>query len=73
VDLGAEVEARDSGGLTAIRVAVQAGELEVVKILIERGARTDTVGGEYGHSLMEIALILGHDSVYDYLEEQTAL
>jgi ankyrin repeat protein len=73
VDLGAEVEARDSGGLTALRVAVQAGELEVVKILIERGARTDTVGGEDGHSLMEIALILGHDSVYNYLEEQTAL
>jgi ankyrin repeat protein len=73
VNLGAEVEARDSGGLTALRVAVQDGELEVVKILIKRGARTDTVGAEDGHSLIEIALILGHESVYHYLEEQTAL
>jgi ankyrin repeat protein len=73
MDLGAEVEAKDSGGLTALRVAVQAGQLEVVKILIKRGARTDTVGTKDGHSLMEVALILGHVSVYQYLEEQTTL
>ncbi|MCJ1439073.1 hypothetical protein MMC27_008464 [Xylographa pallens] len=73
VDLGAEVEAKDSGGLTALRVAVQAGQLEAVKMLISRGARTDHVGAEDGHSLMEVALMLGHVSVYLYLEEQTAL
>jgi ankyrin repeat protein len=70
VNLGAEVEAKDSGGLTALRVAVQAGQLGVVKMLIERGARTDTVEAENGHSLMEVALMLGYVSVYQYLEER---
>jgi hypothetical protein len=49
---------------------VQAGQLEVVKMLIKRGARTDTVGAEDGNSLMEVALILGHVSVYQYLEDK---
>ncbi|PQE06915.1 Ankyrin repeat-containing domain protein [Rutstroemia sp. NJR-2017a BBW] len=73
VNLGAEVEARDSDGLTALRVAVQAGELEVVKMLIERGARTDTIGVKDGHSLIEIAVISGHESIIHYLEKQTTL
>lgn len=37
-----------------------------MKMLIKRSARTDTVGVEDGNSLMEVALILGHVSVYQY-------
>lgn len=71
LDLGAEMEATDNGGLTALRVAVQAGEFETVKLLVERGSRTDDVGAEDGHTLIDVALMLGHVRVHHYLEEQT--
>jgi len=70
LDLGADIEATDSGGLTALRCAVQAGHLETVKILVERGARTDVLGPEDGLSLIGVALVLGHVEVSQYLEEQ---
>ena len=70
LDFGARTEAMDSGGLTALRVAVQAGQLETVKLLVGRGSRTDVVGAEDRHTLIELALILGHVRVYQYLEEQ---
>jgi ankyrin repeat protein len=70
LDLGSEIEARDTGDLTALRVAVQAGKLDTVKMLVERGGRTDVVAESDGHSLTDVAMIFGHISVYQYLEEQ---
>lgn len=70
LDLGARTEAMDSGGLTALRVAVQARQFETVKLLVERGSRTDVVGTEDRHTLTEVALMFGHVRVYQYLEEQ---
>jgi ankyrin repeat protein len=72
LDMGAEEDAVDSGGLTALRVAVQAGELEMVKLLVERGAKPDVVDGWHQHTLMDVALIQGHTSVYLYLQQLLA-
>jgi ankyrin repeat protein len=73
IDRGAEIDAIDNGGLTALRVAVEHGQLETVKMLISRGARTDIISHVDGMSLTNVALIQGHDEVFEYLQEiQTA-
>jgi len=72
LDMGAEIDAGDINGLTALRVAVQAGKLEMVKMLAERGAKTDVVDGPQQHTLIDIALMLGHTSVYLYLQKLSA-
>lgn len=73
LDIGAEIDAVESGELTALRVAVQAGELETVKMLVRRGARTNVVDGPQQHTLMDVALRLGHTSVYLYLQQLSAV
>ena len=72
LDLGARIEATESGDLTALSVAVQAGQLDTVKLLIEKGSNADHVGTKDGYTLIELTLILGHVKVYQYLKKQKA-
>ena len=69
LDLGAGIDIMDNGSLTALRVAVQEDQFEIVKLLIDRGSRTDVAGTE-GYSLAEVALMSGHVRIYEYLEER---
>lgn len=67
---GAEIDAADDGGLTALRVAVQHGEFETVKMLMERGARSDLVAHKDKLSLIDVALVEGHLNIVHYLQQQ---
>ncbi|KAK3304902.1 ankyrin repeat-containing domain protein [Chaetomium strumarium] len=66
---GAEIDAEDRHGLTPLLVAVQRGNLEAVQTFVSRGAKTD-ITDDQGHSLLDIARILGHTNTYLWLERQ---
>lgn len=59
---GADVNARDRYGQTALMLAAQAGHSEVVEILIARQADLD-ITAKYGLSALMLALIAGHIEV----------
>ena len=53
--------------ITALRVAAQRGHLEIVKILVNRGAKTDIIAAD-GLSLLQITLVENQVDVYRYLK-----
>ncbi|KAA0147614.1 hypothetical protein FNF27_06274 [Cafeteria roenbergensis] len=42
LDRGADIEAKDSGGQTALTIASLGGPSDVAKLLVERGAKPPT-------------------------------
>lgn len=49
VNRGADVNARDSGGLTALMFAVQAEDLAIVRFLVDKGADVNRKGSATGY------------------------
>ncbi|MER5932355.1 ankyrin repeat domain-containing protein [Streptomyces sp. NPDC002054] len=47
LDAGAEVDARNTGGCTALELAVEAGQVEIVRLLLAAGADPHQQTGEY--------------------------
>ena len=56
-------------GVTSIRWAVQLRRLDIVKLLVERGARIDFIAitPQGAQSLLDVAETYGHTNVYIYL------
>lgn len=62
LDAGADVDARDSHGQTALMLAAHHGHGAVVDVLVARGANLD-VTGKYGLSALMLAIVAGHQHV----------
>jgi uncharacterized protein len=62
LDRGADVDARDRHGQTALMLAAHAGHREVVEALVARGARLD-VTAKFGLSALMLAIVAGHPEV----------
>jgi ankyrin repeat protein len=59
---GADVNARDRYGQTALMLAAHAGHREVVEALIRYRANLDIIA-KYGLSALMLALVAGHEEV----------
>ena len=59
---GAEIDARDRFGQTALMLAAHRGSREIVAMLVERGADLD-VTAKYGLSALMLAIVAGHGEV----------
>ena len=59
---GADIDARDRYGQTAIMLAARAGHAKVVEWLVEHGAALDHTA-KYGLSALMLAVIGGHTEV----------
>lgn len=62
IGAGAEVDARDRYGQTALMLAALGGHLDAVNVLIRAGANLD-VTAKFGLSATMLAVIHGHESV----------
>jgi ankyrin repeat protein len=68
---GADVDALDRFGQSALMLAAQRGHLEVVRVLIRSGADLDKTA-KYGMSAAMLAAVNRHDSVARALAEAGA-
>lgn len=59
---GADVNARDRHGQTALMLAAHAGHLVLVEVLIARGASLNTTA-KHGLSALMLAVVAGHEDV----------
>jgi len=59
---GADIDARDRYGQTAMMLAARAGHAKVVEWLVEHGAALDHTA-KYGLSALMLAVISGHTEV----------
>lgn len=66
LDAGADIDKLDLYGDPAVSVAAFHGELDVVKLLVERGAKLD-FRGYLDRTALGHARAQGHDEVADYL------
>ena len=62
LDQGADVDARNRHGQTALMLAAHAGHREVVAVLVAHRANLNTTG-KYGLSALMLALVAGHVEV----------
>ena len=69
LDLGADINQTDNGDLTAVWIAVQGKQLEIVRLLIDRAARADIVPHD-GVSLIDAANIVGDVEIALFLEDR---
>lgn len=68
---GADVDARDGHGQTALMLAARAGALPVVALLLDHRADPD-VAAKYGLSALMLAIVAGHGEVAHCLVEAGA-
>ena len=66
LDRGADVNARDRHGQTAVMLAAHAGYREVVETLVAHGADLN-VTAKFGLSALMLAIISGHEEVARFL------
>jgi hypothetical protein len=57
-----------SGGVTALHYAAGAGEIDVMRLLLDHGADTSTRDTEFNHPPIEWARFFGRDDAVKYLE-----
>jgi ankyrin repeat protein len=62
VDAGADLDARDRYGQTALMLAAHGGHRDLVALLAERGAALD-VTAKYGLSALMLAIVAGYADV----------
>lgn len=62
LDAGADVDALDRHGQSALMLAVRSGSVESVRVLVEAGAALD-VTAKFGLSALMLATIDGHESI----------
>jgi len=72
LDKGVEPVTRDVTGLTALMLAAGRGSLEMVRLLVERGAPVDEREARKGLSALHFACSGGYPAVAAYLLEQGA-
>ncbi len=70
LDKGADVNAKTRYGATALTYAADRGHLEVVKLLVERGADMNATDGFYGFRAIDMALQNNHEPVVMFLLER---
>ncbi len=64
---GTDVNSADEEGYSALHAAAENGYLDVVKLLISKGA---DVGHKTQYTALELAEMAGHSDVVDYLKKQ---
>lgn len=75
IDLGTQLDVLDKGGYSAMAIAVEDGDLEMVELLTSRGFDVSKEikvkrGKKPAKSLLSIALVEGKSSIIDFLLEQ---
>ena len=65
---GAEVNAQQEGGWTALHGAAQNGDVETARLLIAAGANVALRAGNQQNA-MDLALTKGHQAMVDLLDE----
>jgi outer membrane protein assembly factor BamB len=72
LDSGVDVNAATRYGVTALGFAADKGHLDIVKLLVERGANLDVTDAFYGSRPVDFARRGGHKAVIDFLAPLTA-
>ncbi len=71
LDAGADINAEDHLGLTALSRAAASGDLRLVELLLDRGAAVDQ-GSKVGNTPLMAAVVRGHQDVVDVLLQNGA-
>ncbi len=61
IDAGADVNAQDTNGKTALNRAVAAGNVEMIRLLLKANARVDLVGKDRRTALHDVCMIKNND------------
>ena len=72
LEAGAPVDAKDSGGRTALIFAARFGYMDTVQALIDKGADVNAKGTEYGTTALRWAALEGHTEVVKVLIDKGA-
>jgi len=65
---GFDVDAKDQYGFTALHLAADRGYIDIVKILIAKGANLGIKDPD-DLTAISLAQVAGHDDIVDYLEK----
>ena len=69
LDLRTNIEVKDYRGLTSLQIACIYGHLDVVRLLLDRGANVDAAGGRTGQTSLIMASVEGNlDIVKELLD-----
>jgi ankyrin repeat protein len=72
LDLGANIEVKDYRELTSLQIACARGHLDVVRLLLERGANIEAAGGSTGQTALILASLEGELEVVKELLDRGA-
>ena len=72
LDLGVSVNTTNKYGVSALGFAAERGHVDIVRLLVERGADVNVVDSFYGSRPVEFALRGGHLNIAVYLLEHKA-
>jgi uncharacterized protein len=72
INSGTDINTKDSEGLTLLMLASQEGRVEVVRLLLEKGARVNVKEDGYGRTALILASRNGHTDVVKSLLEKGA-
>lgn len=68
--VGANISAEDNDEMTVLMVGTESGNIELVRILLDRGAALDTDSGRW--TALQLAAYMGHLAVEKLLESRGA-
>jgi ankyrin repeat protein len=70
IDRGADIDARDKEGDTALSLATRSGDIGMVQLLLRNGANVSPLPD--GMTLKELALRMGHDEIATLVDSNSA-